>query len=199
MEHGYAEPRHGRAEGIYGRSPTRSSAFIGDAEMLVTHLAPLSRGDDGPPAGPEIRRRVARRPGQYRHEGGARTRHHSSSIRRAAMPPRSPNSRSARSSPRRGSSRAATMRCARGEWRGDLYRADRDRPRAQRNDGRRHRLWRRSARRVVKLLKAFGCTHSGRRSLCAALAPTIAMTASSRSRSRRCCDRVRCRHAACRA
>ena len=85
--------------------------------------APFRR-HDGPPAGAALRRRVARRAGQYRHARRRASAASASSTRRAAMPARSPNSPSAPSSPRRATSRRGHDALRRGEWRGDLYRAD---------------------------------------------------------------------------
>ena len=101
MEHGYAKARPRRpARSIIG-DPDEIVAFIGDAEILVTHLAPLSRCDAGAAAEAETGRGLARRPGQHRHGGGARAAASAWSTRPAAMPAPWPNSPSAPSSPRR--------------------------------------------------------------------------------------------------
>ena len=86
----------------YFGDPDEIVDFIGDAEILVTQLAPLSDGMMERLPEPEAGRRVARRAGQHRHGGGARARHHAWSTRPAATPAPSPNSPSARSLPRRG-------------------------------------------------------------------------------------------------
>ena len=89
-----------------------SSSFIGDAEILVTHLAPMSAAMLDAAAGPEADRGVARRPGQHRHGGGARAR------RRVVNTPGPQCLRRrrvhARRDPRRDAARSAsaTKRCA---------------------------------------------------------------------------------------
>ncbi len=74
MEHGYA--RAG-LDGLkeYMGTPDEVVALTGDAELLVTHLAPLSAGIMERLPALALRRRLARRAGEYRHGRRPRARH----------------------------------------------------------------------------------------------------------------------------
>ena len=110
----------------------------------------------GPAAQAEIRRRLARRAGQHRHEGGARARHHGRQHAGPQCLAPWPNSPSAPSWPRPATSPRGHDALRRGEWRGDLYRADLT---GQELSEMTVGLigYGEVGRRVVKLLKAFGC------------------------------------------
>ena len=108
----------------YQGDPDEIAEFIGEAQILVTHLAPVSAGMLDRLPRSEADRRLARRPGQHRHGGGARARRARSSTRPAATP-------RAVAEFTIGAILAETRLITRGheslrrgEWRGDLYRAD---------------------------------------------------------------------------
>ena len=110
MEHGYAAAGMDGLKEYMG-DPDEVVEFVGDAEMLVTHLAPLSAAMMD--RLPKLRFVAVSRGGPVNIDMTAAReridprRQHA----RAAMPAPSPNSPSAPSSPRRATSAAATMRC----------------------------------------------------------------------------------------
>ena len=122
MRHGYVEPGmdglkeyQGDAEAIV--------AFVGEAEVAITQLAPFSGLDARAHAGAQADRGCARRPGQHRSCRGART--------RRPRRQRAGAQRSAVAEFAIGAIIAETRLMTRGhdalrrdEWRGDLYRAD---------------------------------------------------------------------------
>ena len=139
----------------YQGDPDAIAEFIGDAEILVTHLAPVTGGDAGPPAAAQADRRVPRRPGQHRHGGGARPRH--------AVVNTPGRNASAVAEFTIGAILAETRLITRGhealrrgDWRGDLYRADLTGDELSELTvgliGYGH-----IGTRVVRLLKPFGC------------------------------------------
>ena len=185
-----------------GRGPARSIwampddivAFVGDAEIFVTHLAPVSTPMLDRAAEPEARRRLARRAGQHRH-----------GRRASAADPRRQHARPQRHRRRRVHDRRHPRRDAphprghealrRGEWRGDLYRADTTGARTVRDDRRRRRLRRHRHEGGAAAARRSAAGSSSATPMSSSPARTMP-TASSRSRSTRLLAESRRRDAA---
>ena len=166
MEHGYAEAG---LDGLkeYMGTPDEVVALTGDAELLVTHLAPLSAG---------IMERLPALRFVAVSRGGPVNIDMNAARDRGILVVNTPGrNASAVAEFAIGAIIAETRNITRGhdalrrdEWRGDLYRADRHRSRTLRNDRRRDRLRPdrhagRSAAQGIRL------PHPGCRSLCPAL------------------------------
>ena len=137
-------------------SRTSIVAFVGDAEILVTHLAPLSAAMMD--RLPKLEFVAVSRGGPVNidMQAARERRHHALSTRPDEMPVRSPNSRSAGSWRKRATITRGHDALREGKWRGNLYRADMAGEELSEMTvgviG-----YGAIGTRVVKLLQAFGC------------------------------------------